>query len=261
MKKLFLSITISLMMVLSCFTFSGCGKTPENFSINTKTFGTRGTVSGEEITYVEGTEVTITATPNPNEEFLCWIHDNKVSSFDATHTFVISRETSGEYVAIFKEPNCEFVSINSFTITNGYNNSEENVATLSNLQILIGYNQNELTKVYECAEDMMQEQENLIESELIYAENALPYAFQKTKQLYVKIMLTYVWNEIEYISEDLKQIQPVVVGEQNNNLELTNLSVAKNPSNQNLTLAGTENSSIAISFSSLQDFVPEEIEE
>ncbi len=258
MKKTFLSLIVAFMMVISCFMFSGCGKTPESFSITTKTFGTRGTVAGEELILQEGTNTTIIATPNPNEQFLCWLHENKVASFDANYTFTINKETSGEYVAIFKEPDCEFVCISSLTINNGYNNSAENVALLSNLQILIGYNQNELTSVLECTEDMMQEQENTIPMEQLYPENVLPFAFQKTKQLYVKIVLKYMWNEIEYVSEDLRTIEPVAVGTQSNNLELTNLSLAKNTLNPNLTLVGTENSSIALNLESLYNFIPEE---
>lgn len=258
MKKKFLCTIVSLMLIISCFAFSGCGKTPQSFSISTKTHGTRGTVAGDEIIYEEGSIATITATPNPNEEFLCWIHENKVESFAKTHTFTISKETSGEYIAVFKEPDSEYVCINSLSINNGYQDSEENVATFANLKILIGYNQNELTNVFECNQDLMAEKENTLTKDQIYIESTLPFAFQKTKSLYVKIILTYVWNEIEYVSEDLKTIEPVVVGNPNNNLESTNLSLAKNVANPNLALNGTENSTIEINFESLYGFIPEE---
>ena len=66
-----------------------------------------GTVAGEGL-YLEGTEITITATPGDIYNFVEWTLDDEVMSTDAEYTFTVMAE--GEYVAHFEYKSYEITA-------------------------------------------------------------------------------------------------------------------------------------------------------
>ena len=79
------------------------------FNINVESNNTAyGTVSGGG-TFVQGTSITITATPSDGYEFKKWTKDGVEVSTDAAYTFVVSENAT--YVAVFGEPAITYYNI------------------------------------------------------------------------------------------------------------------------------------------------------
>lgn len=261
MKNKVITKVLCLFIACFCFVLAGCTSTPNFYEITTQINGANyGMVVGGGESYEEGTEVTIKAMPYDENKFFCWLLNNKVASTSAEHTFLVNKETAGNYLALFECAELEFISLESFTIINGIESNTEEPIIIKNVQLSFGYNQNELTNIYSAQAENLQDVENTIAFETIYSENALPFAFDKTKDIYIKILVTYQWGEIEYVSDTMQVMNGVSVG-QNTIGTISNqvLTIAKNPSNENITLEGSQNSNISINFKALSTFeLPEE---
>ncbi len=254
MKNKIISSFLGALILCFAFLFTGCGEDPKSFEITTQIHGAvHGIVNGGG-SFLEGTSTRVTTTEHSGHTFMCWLHDGKVVSTLKEYTFNVNEQTAGNYLAVFNETNCEFVSLNSFVVTNNVPVSGENVATITKVELSMGYNQNELVNVFACTEDSFEEDNKTVTNETIYSKDSLPFAFEKTKSLYIKIVVSYLWNDISYVSQDVVTIPAVPVEDNYNNLSNKKLSIATNPTNSNLKLAGSENSTISISFTKLSSF-------
>ena len=136
MRKKFVYFMLAILL-LPVFALFGCEKA-ESFSFQVYSSSTtdgevfiNGTMSGSE-TAEEGKTVTMTAT-SKNGEFVCWIHQNTVQiadgkTYSITNTktgstvtksvlkFDSSKETSGNYTAIFKGSKMQYVKLASFKV-------------------------------------------------------------------------------------------------------------------------------------------------
>ena len=270
MKKSIFGLVLAIFCF--CLMLTGCGKTPAEYEIsvliNGAVFGTVEDVSG---TYLEGASVTINAKPYDGQTFFCWLHDGKIVSADLEYTFTVNEENSGSYLALFECADLEYISLDSFDFTNSipeYNGDTEQ--TLSEITLSFGYSQNELYTVYTCTEDNLPEEEaSTVSFDTIYAETQFPYAFDKTKDIYIKVFVKYITLladvELEYISETTFILPSTNVGETVQNVENQVLNITKNTANENLVLEDTnqetgnyKQNSISINFKNLSDFTFEQ---
>lgn len=249
----------SAMLVVLIFTFgifvAGCSSSLDKFEISTQINGAIfGKVENVDGVYDEGTSLTIKATPKEGNTFFCWLHDGKVASTSAEYTFIVNEETSGTYLALFECPDLEYISIFDFEFTNGVTSNDDIPTELTSLIISIGYSQNELYDVYKLEEDSLAETTVSIPFETIYEEALLPYAFDKTQDLYIKLSLIYNRGEIEYMSETITVFPKTQIGESISQFTLTNFNEAINPLNENLVLDGSSECTITINFEKLSEF-------
>lgn len=258
-KKILSIALIAIVFVFGVF-FAGCSKIPGKFEISTKINGAIfGKVEDIDGIYDEGTTLTIKATPKEGNKFFCWLHDGKVESTSAEYTFVVSEKTSGTYLALFECADLEYISISNFEFTNGVTANDDIATSLTSLLISIGYNQNELYDVYMLGEDTLESQTITVPFENIYGDNPLPYAFDKTKDLYIKISLTYMRGEIEYLSETISILPKTDVGNPHSAFTISKFNKAINPLNQNLVLEDSKNCTITVNFEKLSEFnLPQE---
>lgn len=272
MKKTLISMMLAL---ICCFGFllSGCGATPEVYEIsvyiNGANFGTVDDISGQ---YTEGASVTITATPYENQTFLCWMHDGKAVSNKAQYTFTVNEQTSGSYIALFNCADLEYVMLDSFVFTNNIlpqNNSTEQL--LTELNINMGHSLNELVKVYSCTGDaLMQSRVIELSNAILYEENKTPYAFDKTKVIYLEVEAKYLTItediELEYSSLTTFTIGAVDVGQPIANIENQDLNLTTNTATgwvletQNPDTSYQKNQ-ILINFANLSTFEFESVEQ
>lgn len=265
MKKTFYAI-IMVFVCSICVLLSGCGVTPNEYSIsvyvNGANFGTVEDVSGE---YLEGTEVTITAKPYSGQTFFCWLKDNKVVSGEEKYTLKINKETAGSYIALFKCADLEYISLSDFSFNNvveGYNGDTEQI--LNELSLSFGYSQNELHSVYTCSDTEILAAQNIeFSNEIIYPEGEMPFAFDKTKDIYIKVLAKYTTileeTELNYISETILLLEKstnLSADSVLNKIENKILNVTKNTVNENLPQLepADTNSTISINFKKLSEF-------
>ena len=117
MKKL-IFVFLCLLIISPCaFMLSACSE-PIIYSVFVKTSdASAGMVSGHG-EFIEGTLVTIKATPDPDKEipFLCWTLNNKIVSEKQEYSFNISNETKGTYVAVF-DYNLDYYALTEVALT------------------------------------------------------------------------------------------------------------------------------------------------
>lgn len=268
MRNKFFTFLLMIMLVFTGGLLSGCTGSKNSYDITVQINGAIfGRVSDDVSgTYLEGTSVTITATPYENQTFFCWVLDNKVVSIDAEYTFEISKETAGSYVALFKCADLEYISLESFAFTNtmGGAEGEDVTTTLKSFTLSFGYNQNDLYTVYESVKTEESEVVSSGDLTSLYSEDQFPFAFRKTDRIYVKITTIYDRAGIEYKSETISYINGCNVGEEHSNIESLTLNQATCVANKDLPpLDGSENCQISINFKTLDsfEFVAEEPEE
>lgn len=252
MKKKFLTISLLLVLALVCGTLTGCASDPLKYDITVQALHYNlGSIEGKSGTYTEGDIVKIKAIPNQsassNSEFFCWLLNNKVVSTEAEYEFTISKDTAGNYVALFTCPYLEYYSLNGLTLDSDVVTNSNIQTKIKSLKIYAGELENLLTNIYTLNESM---DTNLTYSNAdIYSEDKMPYAFDIQNDLYLKIEIVYEQDEIEFISTTTAKI------DKTNDLtretfELDNLplTLASNPDNNSLKL-NTQSSSQQISLS------------
>ena len=262
MKNKILGIVLAFICCF-CFLLAGCGETPNEYSINVLINGARfGSVEDVSGTYTEGTSVTVTALPKSGETFFCWIHDSKVVSGEKSYTFSVNEKNSGTYIALFKCPDLEYFSLDSIDFLNAIpeESGENKIKKLTEISLSFGYTQTDMYEVYTCKEQALPTSENsFVSSETIYAEDKLPFAFDKTRNLYIKILTTYtvtIGESIDtYQSETTITLNKTDIGKDVENKEEIVLSNNVNVNNENLILETDDNhNKLTINFKKLSDF-------
>lgn len=255
MKKI---LPIFLVALMFGAILSGCTSTPKKFDVSVFINGAIFGRVNDEIngTYTEGDEVTIVATPyNEDQVFFCWIHDNQVVSNQSSFTFEVNQQTAGSYVALFNCADLEYVYIDSFEIVDNASNqttSQDRPISLVGLNISLGYNQNDLVTVYSETTTSQNEQS-------LYAE-AMPFTFDKTRNLYIRITLTYTRENLQYTSQTTIINPAVNIGETVEAITAYQLSKATCVSIEDLELDQQQPSTISINFKPLSQFTFPEIE-
>lgn len=217
MKKVF-SYLLIVFLSFTLIAFTGCDENKPNYVISTFVYGARfGDVYGPNGSYEEGSEVTVLAVPrktlsqNDENVFVAWIHDYSVVSTSTQYTFVVDSGTAGDYIAVFqnKQSDLEFVSPVGFTLEFGSFIEADSNIDVSSYQISFGQYENELYKIYE-ADAENNSMANVVS---IYEDDRLPFVFNKTEDLYVKVVINYSKNDFDYIATAIKKINKVNLGQ------------------------------------------------
>lgn len=262
MKKRFIGLFF-VFVCTCCLLLSGCNSTPAEYDINVLVNGANfGTVEDVSGTYAEGSNITITAKPKSGENFFCWLHNSKVVSTKAEYSFTVSNESSGTYIALFECPDLEYIFLKEFSFINLIPQSDgiaEQV--LTELSISFGYTPTDFYNVYVCSEEDLTTQETfIITEEVLYPNETTPFAFDKTKDIYVKIITKYTSTAGEvidnYQSETIYMINKTAVGSPFNNIENLQLNKNVNLDNENSFLEKEDiKNSITINFKNLSEFI------
>lgn len=114
MKKI-LPFLLCLIFCFTAFLFNGCGTPIIDHQIDLSSENSRlGTVSGIG-KYKTNDKVTITATVSPDAvegtEFIAWIKNNVIISYDNPYEFTASKETEGKYIAVFSSQFLQVVQL------------------------------------------------------------------------------------------------------------------------------------------------------
>lgn len=254
MKNKFLSFIIISLLFSVSFIFSGCTGSKNSYHVVAMNWNSRyGQVEDPlDKDFVEGTNVTINATPIPStsSEFVCWVHENKIVSTEAKYNFEVSLETSGTYYAVFTCPELEFVSMENFTFTNILESNDEFL--LKDLKIEIGNSKDFYRTVYTSTEEDLSTLSVAKSFEELYVEDPLPYVFDKLKNIDIKITVNYLLSENEYISVTEKTIPAINLGQTIEELTF-NLEKAVMP-NTTIELVGSEQNQFIINFTSIENF-------
>lgn len=257
MRKKFIPLLLICLLFVTGFVFTGCSKSKNSYEVVAYTWNSRyGLVDMLDSTFVEGTEVTVKATPIKSanastvSEFVCWIHDNKVVSADAEYTFEVNFETSGAYYAVFTCPEIEFVAIDNFTFANEL--VAEGEFSIKSLTLQIGNSQESYQTVFTATEEDLSSQSIAKTFEDLYLEDSFPYVFNKLEKIYIKLDVTYIVSENQYVSSTEKTISAVNLGQEIEELTF-NLEKAK-MNNSEIELVDSDANTFTINFTSLENF-------
>ncbi len=172
--------------LLLCFivalVFVGCNEQPLYFDISVNVwYSNYGTAYGGG-TYQESSICQISATPKQSSQFLGWMHNDVIVSYDINYSFNVNNETSGTYTAIFTCPDMELVTPTNaqfnYTIT-----STLNISALS-LQLSMGSSYDNLHELIN-----IEEIEN---SDIPISETVL--ALSRSKLIIIEMNLTIFYE-------------------------------------------------------------------
>lgn len=120
MKKFFGRLLAFVLILCASLTMFGCDDNLQDYNIIVNVwYANYGTVYGTN-TYKEKSEAEIKAVPKDNYEFLAWMKNNVVVSYDAVYKFEVNKDTAGTYVAIFDCPKLELVTLKSISFEQEY---------------------------------------------------------------------------------------------------------------------------------------------
>lgn len=184
LKKI--SIFLLAVLIILLPTTVGCGEKLNEYNVNVQNYMSYGIVEGSG-TFLEGTNVTITAKPiqASSNQFKCWIHNYEIVSFDNNYTFIMNKESSGTYIAIFDMNEPALITMDSFKYTQITNQNNENIE-LKNIQIY--YSTNELS--YMLTYDFKEGFESISYESI--TDFKKPFALLNTNDLYLKITEQYL---------------------------------------------------------------------
>lgn len=195
---------IILSLVFVCCLFAGCSQSPAKYEITVKSFGAGlGSVEGGNATYTAGDNVTIKAVPvtssSSSGEFFCWLLNNKVASTEAEYTFVVSDKTAGDYVALFVCPYIEYFALSEIDFDSGIDADVNSTTSITKLEIHFGSIENLTQLAYSFESDTFENKFVLTSTE-IYENDKMPYAYNIQQDIFVKIVVTYIQDEVEFVS-------------------------------------------------------------
>lgn len=204
MKKRNFILTLILSLAFVCCIFAGCTKTPKSYEITVKTFGANyGSVEGGNSTYTEGDKVTIKAIPasssSSTNKFFCWLLNNKVVSSKAEYSFEVNKDTAGDYVAIFSSPYLEYFSLTEINFESGIDTETNADTYVTKIELYFGNIENLTTLAFTSTGETIDNQLSLNSTD-IYKDDNYPYAYNIQKDIYVKIVVTYIQDEVEFVS-------------------------------------------------------------
>ena len=216
MKKV-VSFLLVAFVSFGVLLLGGCEQVKDKYLVSTYVNGARfGDVNGGNGTYDEGTEITITAIPrqtmstNNENVFVAWIHDYKVVSSEKQYTFLVSNETAGDYIALFQnnQTDLEYVAPLGFSLSYGVFDNTEVSIDVTSYSFYIGYYEDELFELFS-----FDAESNLaVTVDNMYDADQLPFAFDKTSDLYVKLVINYARNEFNYTATATKKLHGVALG-------------------------------------------------
>lgn len=264
---------IILSLVFVCCLFAGCTQSPAKYDITVKTFGAGlGSVEGGNATYVEGDNVTIKAVPvtssSSSSEFFCWLLNNKVASTKAEYSFVVSEKTAGDYVALFTCPYLEYFSLSEINFDSGIDSDINSTTNVTKLEIHFGTIENLTTLAYNLESDTLENKFVLTSTE-IYENDKMPYAYNVQQDIFVKIVITYVQDEVEFVSttkakiignNDVQRDLVELKNENESTAEETKgiaLNQAVNPENDDLRINIANTPTISLKLTRLSTFTLE----
>ena len=136
MKKKFTALTIIFTLFLTAFLMVGCNEEIVDHNIMVSSSNIRyGTVVGEGY-YKTKTEVTLIATANENNHFVCWIKNGIIVSSDAEYVFEANKQTEGKYVAVFYGENMQHHKLTSLQLYfNSLDTNPNNYYELLNIKL------------------------------------------------------------------------------------------------------------------------------
>ncbi len=207
MKKRFSIFSVMLCVMLACCIITGCTGNLKYYNITVKSSHYNlGAVEGGNGDFEEGTNITIKAIPvqtTVNSGFYCWLFNDKVLTTTPEYSIEVSDKTAGEYVAIFKSAFMEYFSLESLSFDSGIdaNNSSTYV---KQIELYLGNVENNLTNIYTLTE-VTGTQTNLSSAD-IYRDDELPYAYDMQEDLFIEIVITYVQDEVEFVTSTKAKI-------------------------------------------------------
>ena len=215
MKRVF-TFGLLVFLCFSIFLFSGCDAPKASYTVNAYVNGAIfGEVYGGNETYESGSTVSLTAIPRQkgsqtNENvFVAWVHDFKVVSTDANYTFVVDKDTSGNYIALFQNSQSDLEYIAPLGISLEYGMFSDSDIDVKSYTLSMGYYEDELFEFFAGeAED-----NGFANIDNIYEVDELPYAFDKTKDLYIKVQINYQRDDFNYTATAIKKIDKVNLGQ------------------------------------------------
>lgn len=184
MKRKLSFVFASLMLCFVIITFFGCTKTPDKYNVNVNVWHSNYGYAYGEGTFDEGTEVTITAMPKQDSEFLAWMKENVIMSYESEYTFEINNESSGTYTAIFTCPQLELVNLKQIIFSDTYE-STDNFSTID-VNFSIGSSFRTLSEAYSTT----------IEDVTEFDITEIAFAFDCTEKIMVRVNLVYTLNTV-----------------------------------------------------------------
>ena len=185
MKK-FKYIIMAIFLGLSSFALTACGEVPAKYDVEVDVWYQRyGHASGAG-TFEEDTDVTINAEPINDSTFVAWMKDNIIVSYDAKYTFKMSKQTAGNYTAIFTCPQLELAILKSVDFVDIYQTTLE----ITEVKFEIGLSSNNFNNPKTA---MSQVVDNTKKE---YTEFANIVAVDFRNPVCVTINLNYTYNEI-----------------------------------------------------------------
>ncbi len=120
MKNFFCKVLSFVLIVCASLTMFGCDDNLKDYNVIVNVwYANYGTVYGTN-TYKEKSEAEIKAVPKENYEFLAWMKNNVIVSYDSVYKFEVSKDTAGTYIAIFDCPKLELVTLKGITFDQEY---------------------------------------------------------------------------------------------------------------------------------------------
>ncbi len=274
MKKRNLIFTLIISLVFVCCIFAGCTSTPATYEITVKTFGANhGSVEGGNATYTEGEKVTIKAVPasssSNTNKFFCWLLNNKVVSNKAEYTFEVNKDTAGDYIAIFTSPYLEYFSLTEVNFNSGIDTETNTDTYVTNIKLYFGEIENLTTLAYSTEGDVVDNKLTLNSTD-IYKNDSKPYAYNIQKDIYIKIVVKYIQDDVEFVSTTNAKIVgndnvTITIVELKNENESTadntvgiSLNNGINAENEDLRLNIANTPTLSLKFERLSNFVLEE---
>lgn len=197
MKKRF-SVILCLLLCLISFNFAGCNEKIYDHDIFVSSENQRlGTVIGSG-TYKTNEVITITAVTNPELEadnFVAWIKDNKIVSYQNPYEFIASKETEGKYIAVFNSEYLTKVQLTNFNYSEMLH-SDANIHSVKSIKLTLDnkdYDQYQLLNIEESINKSAQ-------NSLIFNKDMISeYVFDTSMTFYGSITITYLNNNQEEI--------------------------------------------------------------
>lgn len=188
------------MFILPVF-FAGCNNNKTNHTIFLTSENQRlGDVIGSG-SYLTDKEVTIEARVKANApqgtEFILWLKDGKVASYENPYRFTANSETEGKYTAVFSYEHLKLIQPYAFEFIQCLPQSSQ-ITSIRNIKIYLDNKEYFQPLVYETDEPILkQTNDQFVKANVI--ENS--YVFNSNEYFYGSIEIEYEINEENYITK------------------------------------------------------------
>lgn len=180
------SIILALMLLFTmCFSMFGCGPKPDRYNIVTNVWYSNYGTSYGGGTYDEGSTVTISALPKQDSQFMAWMKDNVIVSYDQEYSFEINSETTGTYTAIFNCPELELITLKRISFLDMYDEGSISFTTL-NVDFYIGGSYKNLKQFFSTE----------ITNKTEFDITDITFALNARNKIPAKVVLTYTTKTV-----------------------------------------------------------------